>query len=578
MSAPQTSLPAFPQSLYGLVGDRVLRRPRFGVGYLLFSIMHAVGHAAMAVLAGALAQVLVGGGGLSAPRSMDRVHVLPGAADALSLALAGLAAVLLKVVGGIGASYVQGSLAGEVGSLLRARLLDALLGRNVLHRARQRDHGDEVGEDARAIAEITFRVRDVEGGFAAMLGAVRATAQLVAIAVVLALLAPKLASFALLALAPFALVQQIARRRYKRESARLAAKGDALFEAADEAVRHADLWRTYGAEGRIRAHVARLGEVLGRRGARLEAIAAALSGANELLGALALVLVVFVSRLGGVAPSEPLLPFAVAFFLAYRPLRELGEARLALTRASAAFGDLAPTLRAADDRPPKEGAPLPAWPLDTLAIDGLTLARGGLPSLDLEILPGEIVALVAPTGAGKTTLLRTLLGLEPPRAGAVRYGDRSLGGAGAGPRDRPFAWVPQDAPLLADTLAENVRLGAGAVDLDAVLAPLGASRLVGELGASRLGAGGRALSGGEKQWVALARALATELPVLLLDEPTSGLDAVSQRRVLDAVSRLRGKRTVILVTHREEPLGIADRVVRLAVGAPRPSLRDVSAA
>jgi ABC-type bacteriocin/lantibiotic exporter with double-glycine peptidase domain len=83
---------------------------------------------------------------------------------------------------------------------------------------------------------------------------------------------------------------------------------------------------------------------------------------------------------------------------------------------------------------------------------------------------------------------------------------------------------------------------------------------------SRLGPGGRALSGGERQWVSLARALATSQPVLLLDEPTSALDPASQRAMLDAIARLRGTRSVILVTHRPEPLALADVVVSLGRG------------
>jgi ABC-type transport system involved in cytochrome bd biosynthesis fused ATPase/permease subunit len=145
----------------------------------------------------------------------------------------------------------------------------------------------------------------------------------------------------------------------------------------------------------------------------------------------------------------------------------------------------------------------------------------------------------------------------------VHFDGASLGAAPAGPVARPFAWVPQDAPLLADTLAANVSLGAPAADPREALEPLGAAHLAAALEGSRLGAGGRPVSGGERQWIALARAIATGLPVLLLDEPTSGLDPQAQRHVLEAIARLRGRRTVVVVTHRPEPLSIADVVVRL---------------
>jgi ABC-type transport system involved in cytochrome bd biosynthesis fused ATPase/permease subunit len=197
-----------------------------------------------------------------------------------------------------------------------------------------------------------------------------------------------------------------------------------------------------------------------------------------------------------------------------------------------------------------------------MELRSLQLARGTDAPINVLIEAGSIAVLVGPTGIGKTTLLRTLLGLERAASGEIIFDGRPVGEAPAGPSSRPFVWVPQDAPLLADTLAANVSLGADA-DAASALGELGAGHLVAALQSDRLGAGGRAVSGGERQWIALARAIATEQPVLLLDEPTSGLDAESQRRVLAAIARLRGRRTVLMVTHRPEPEAIADRVVRL---------------
>jgi len=382
-------------------------------------------------------------------------------------------------------------------------------------------------------------------------------------------LAPRLALAALGVLVPFALALGGARRRWKRANARAAAHAEALLEAADDAVRHADLWRAYGAEARARAQLSRLGEAAARHAARLAASAAASTGVNEILGALALLLALLAARagwLGRAADGGALLPFVVVFFLLYRPARELADARLAIARGTSAVDRIAQTLGAAAAPPGDdagEAADGGAWDLAPLELCALRLARGPDAPLSVCVGPGEIVAIQGPTGAGKTTLLRTLLGLDPAADGDILYGGASLALAPPGPGGRPFAWVPQDAPLLVDTLDANVGLGARDVSARAVLEPLGAGHLVDALGDARLGAGARPVSGGERQWIGIARALATRLPVLLLDEPTSGLDAVSQERVLEAIARLRGKRTVVMVTHRPEPIAIADRVVRL---------------
>jgi ABC-type multidrug transport system fused ATPase/permease subunit len=529
--------------------------------------MHAVGHACVALFAGgiavAMARMWEVGGGRSIPLGSGRSL----GDQAFSLAALGLAVLAAKAAAGVYASYVQARVAGEAASELRLELLDALL---AVHRLRCPRHGDQgeesSGTSARDVMALTDRVREVEVGLKqGLLGGLRAVAQLVPLAVVLAVLAPRLAAVAAAVLAVFGFALGRLRAGYQRATRREARERERLLEAADESVRHADLWVSYGAQGKARARVGTLGDALARGAARLEARAAAMSGANEVLGAAALLLAIVASRagwLGALASGDRLLAFAVAFFLAYRPLRELADARLVLARAEGAFAELRMVIGAKDEA---SAAPEQArdWAPGALEIRGLRLRRGSGEPLSLRAEPGSVVAIAGPTGAGKTTLLRTLLGLEPAAAGDVLYAGEPLGDAPAGPAARPFAWVPQEAPLLADTLQGNVQLGAYDVDPAEALAPLGASHLVRELEAARLGAGGRPVSGGERQWISLARAIATRQPVLLLDEPTSGLDAQSQRRVLEAIARLRGRRTVLIVTHRPEPLGIADLVVRL---------------
>ena len=562
---------------------RVLRTPAQIATLGLASSMHAAGHALVALVAGSMAVAMARMWGMRDPRSSP----LGGGGgsggegrslgdQALVLAAVGLGVLALKAATGVYATYVQGRVAGEVGSRLRLELLDALLSHHRLRRPGHHDQGEAPGLSALSPAggasALTERVHEVELGLEhGMLGGLRAIAQLVPLAIVLAVLSLRMAAVAFVVLGVFGALLGRSRRGTQRATSTEAREREQLLEAADEAVRHADLWVSYGAEAKARTRVAQLGKALALGSARLRGRAAALSGANEVLGAAALLLAIAASRagwLGALADGPTLLAFTVAFFLAYRPLRELADARLALARADGAYRELraviGPSLPAlADESSFAADTKDPPWASGTLELRGLRLSRGACQPLSLRVEAGSVVAIAGPTGVGKTTLLRTLLGLEAAAGGDVLYAGELLGEAPAGPTTRPFAWVPQDAPLLADTLAENLAMGARGVDPHQALDPLGAAHLAGALDDARLGAGGRAVSGGERQWIALARAIATRQPVLLLDEPTSGLDALAQGRVLDAIAHLKGKRTVLMVTHRPEPLEVADVVVRL---------------
>ncbi len=559
-------------SFYALGAMEVLRRPLDAGIFLLSGAAYALGHAAIAVaIAGCV-------DGLGSGTGTALISARP-----LEFALAGLAAATLKSLGNVLGTAVQARMGGEVGAALRERVLGALLTDRSLAQARHSDQGGATKETDDGSAEgwagwagrvtaLTAHVTACEEGLAAgLLATVRAVLQIVPLVALLIALAPRLAGLALLVLAPLAVVLSVARRRLRRGLARESARRASLLGAADEAVRHAELFRAFGAAGGVRARVRRLGAALTRQAVRVAAFGAAVSGANEIAGALAVVLVVLAVRSGvlGAGASATLLPFTLTFFMAYRPLRDLGDARLAAARAAVAFGELQPFLARwrANSRPRAGGTGFAPGRLD---VRGLQLAHGELGRLELSLAPGEIVGLVAPTGAGKTTLFRTLLGFEAPRAGEIVWDGRSITAAGVGPAERPFAWCPQEAPIVGDSIVENVVLGDDADDRGAraraALEGVGARSLAGaadEPIADRATEGARVLSGGERQWVALARALATEAPVILLDEPTAGLDAAAQRDVLAAIASLRGKRAILLVTHREEPLAVCDRVLKL---------------
>jgi ATP-binding cassette subfamily C protein CydD len=192
-----------------------------------------------------------------------------------------------------------------------------------------------------------------------------------------------------------------------------------------------------------------------------------------------------------------------------------------------------------------------------------------LDELDLELLPGETVALVGASGTGKSTVANLLLRFAEPIAGRVTVGGMDLAECRTDVWRGLLAWVPQRPTIFRGTVADNIRLGFPRASEDrtreaAMLA--GADHFVRGLPwgyETMIGDGGRPLSAGERRRIALARAFLRDAPFVILDEPTADLDRVSADVVAEAVERLRPGRTVLLIAHRGELVHRADRVVSL---------------
>lgn len=213
-----------------------------------------------------------------------------------------------------------------------------------------------------------------------------------------------------------------------------------------------------------------------------------------------------------------------------------------------------------------------------LAAEDLAFGYPGHPTVgqgvSLALRAGEVLCLLGPNGTGKTTLLKTMLGLLPPHGGRVLAAGEDLAGWPAARRARSLGYVPQSAaPTFPFPVADIVLMGRAARS-PLFASPGPADRAAAAAALERVGISTlalrpySALSGGERQLVLIARALAQAPEVLVLDEPTASLDFANQDTVLDLLSRLAGDGIAILFTthHPDQAFAVASHVALLRDG------------
>ena len=272
---------------------------------------------------------------------------------------------------------------------------------------------------------------------------------------------------------------------------------------------------------------------------------------------------------GGMIAGSILLGRALA------PVEQAIGAWKGLVGARASHDRLQALLRR--QRPAAPAVRLPV-PEGRVSVERLVFAPPGgdrpiLKQVEFELAAGEVLAVIGPSGSGKSTLCRLIVGIWPPTSGHVRLDGAEVHTWDRGDFGRHVGYLPQDVELFAGTVRDNIARMSEAPDEAVIEAARLAGahdmilRLRGGYGAE-IGAHGAVLSGGQRQWIGLARAMFGQPRLVVLDEPNASLDQAGEAALIDAIGRLKAQgTTVILVAHRPSLLVHVDKLLVLREGA-----------
>lgn len=348
------------------------------------------------------------------------------------------------------------------------------------------------------------------------------------------------------------------------------------------AFRELKAYQHMGAEGRMVSRLDRMSEGVARASVRQATAAGRGQALSETVAsAIPFALISAGSVLGLASPAATMSALAVAAIVMPR-IRELGRVHEYAVAAAVSRSHLTGFLRR-PQLPRRQRKPVLSAPAGRVTCRGVA-CRPVLNRVDLDVEPGERLAITGPNGAGKSTVLMLLAGLLRPSAGRIEIDGQSLGDARTRSIGRRVSLVSSEVPPVAGSLRRNLTLGLDDDEIDdeklhRIARDFGLDRLSGwgELGLDLpILECGRNLSSGERDLLCLARAIVREPGVLLLDESGAHLDAVARRIYARTIRGFAG--TVIMTSHDPELLGLCTRRAELVDGLlrePGPQPTDI---
>jgi len=403
---------------------------------------------------------------------------------------------------------------------------------------------------------------------------VRDTLSVVGLLALMIYLHWQLTLFILIIAPPIGLLASFVSRRLRRLNQGMQQTMGNMTHTLEEAIGGERIIKIYNAEDREQARFNKVATRIHHLLIKVRSASEAFSPTVQLITVCALAAAVYIASSGIIGGEQSVGEVAALFGamgMLMAPIKRLSRVNEPLQAGVAAAGSLFEMLDRAGEMDSGTHAPGRVRGEVHLKGVGFSYATSETPALDgidLEIAPGETVALVGPSGSGKSTLMKLLPRLYQASAGRIlldgvdteEYTLAGLRGS--------FAYVGQETTLFNDTVAANIGYGAsGEVDQAALVEasrranalefieqlPQGFDTAIGEDGAQ--------LSGGQRQRLAIARALLRDAPILLLDEATSALDGKSEALVQAALEEARHGRTTLVIAHRLSTVANADRIV-----------------
>ena len=377
-----------------------------------------------------------------------------------------------------------------------------------------------------------------------------------------------------------AIVMRVLSKRLHRLTLEGQVAADQLAYVVEENVLAWRIVRLHDAAAGQSARFAKATELLRRLSTKSVVAAATMTPLTQVLAAVTLSAVIVAAlwqsgteggTVGGFAA------FITAMLMLISPIKHLSEVAGPITRGLAAFErgvdliDNSPVETSGGFDPGRSKGHLQ---LVDVSLQYRVEQDPAVQNVSLDLHPGQAVALVGPSGAGKSSVVNLLPRFIEPTSGVLLLDGTPLPQWNVAALRRQFALVSQDVVLFNDTVAANVSLGArpSTDERERVVGALRGANLLEFAQAlpqgldTVIGHNGNQMSGGQRQRMAIARAIFKDAPILILDEATSALDAESERLVQDALERLMAGRTSLVIAHRLATIERADCIVAMEAG------------